>query len=76
MKIKATSQVLGVIGDPIAHSFSPDMHNAAIDALGIDFCYVAFRVKPEDVGAVVKGLRGFGILGLNVIVLMRLQEIQ
>ena len=66
MKIKATSQVLGVIGDPIAHSFSPDMHNAAIDALGIDFCYVAFRVKPEGVGAVVKGLRGFGILGLNV----------
>ena len=66
MKIKATSQVLGVIGDPIAHSFSPDMHNAAIDALGIDFCYVAFRVKSEGVGAVVKGLREFGILGLNV----------
>jgi shikimate dehydrogenase len=55
-----------VIGDPIAHSFSPDMHNAAIDALGIDYCYVAFHVRPENVGEAVNGLRGFGILGLNV----------
>ena len=66
MNIKATSQVLGVIGDPIAHSFSPDMHNAAIDALGIDYCYVAFHVQPKNVGEAVNGLRGFGILGLNV----------
>ena len=55
-----------MIGDPIAHSFSPDMHNAAIDALGIDYCYVAFQVRPENVGEAVNGLRGFGILGLNV----------
>ena len=66
MNIKATSRVLGVIGDPIAHSFSPDLHNAAIEALGVDFCYVAFRVQPERVGDAVNGLRGFGILGLNV----------
>jgi len=66
LNIKATSQVLGVIGDPIAHSFSPDMHNAAIDALGIDFCYVAFHVSPDRVGEAVNGLRGFEILGLNV----------
>jgi shikimate dehydrogenase len=66
LNIKATSKVLGVIGDPIAHSFSPDMHNAAIDALGIDYCYVAFHVRPENVGEAVNGLRGFGILGLNV----------
>ena len=66
MKIRATSQVLGVIGDPIGHSFSPDMHNAAIDALGIDFCYVAFHVVPGRVGEAVRGLKGFNILGLNV----------
>jgi shikimate dehydrogenase len=42
------------------------MHNAAIDALGIDYCYVAFQVRPENVGEAVNGLRGFGILGLNV----------
>jgi len=55
-----------VIGDPIAHSFSPAMHNAAIDALGIDFCYVAFHVHPDRIGEAVRGLRGFNILGLNV----------
>jgi shikimate dehydrogenase len=58
--------VLGVIGDPIAHSFSPDMHNAAIDALGIDFCYVAFHVSPDRVGEAINGLRGLEVLGLNV----------
>jgi shikimate dehydrogenase len=42
------------------------MHNAAIDALGIDFCYVAFHVHPDRIGEAVRGLRGFNILGLNV----------
>ena len=42
------------------------MHNAAIDALGIDYCYVAFHVAPERVGEAVTGLKGFNILGLNV----------
>ena len=55
-----------MIGDPIAHSFSPDMHNAAIRALGVDYCYVAFHVKAEGVAAAVEGLRGLGIRGLNV----------
>ena len=66
MNIRATSKVLGVIGDPVAHSFSPDMHNAAIQALGIDFCYVAFHVRPDGVAAAIQGLRGLSIRGLNV----------
>ncbi|MBK34211.1 MAG: shikimate dehydrogenase [Gemmatimonadetes bacterium] len=57
---------MGVIGDPIAHSLSPDMHNAAIDALGIDCCYVAWHVLPERVAEAVAGVRGLDILGLNV----------
>jgi len=66
LAIRATSQVLGVIGDPVAHSFSPDMHNAAIAALGVDFCYVAFHVLPEGVGNAMRGLRGLNVRGLNV----------
>ena len=66
MTIRATSRVLGVIGDPVAHSFSPDMHNAAIQALGVDFCYVAFHVLPERVGEAMTGFRGLDIRGLNV----------
>ena len=66
MNIRATSRVLGVIGHPVEHSFSPDMHNAAIGALGVDFCYVAFHVLPERVGPAMQGLRGLDIRGLNV----------
>ncbi|MGA1197227.1 MAG: shikimate dehydrogenase [Candidatus Latescibacterota bacterium] len=66
MNIRATSQVLGVIGHPVAHSFSPDMHNAAISALGLDYCYTAFHVLPDRVGDAMRGLRGLNIRGLNV----------
>ncbi len=66
MTIHATSQVLGVIGDPVAHSFSPDMHNAAIAVLGVDYCYVAFHVLPDRIGDAMRGLRGLNVRGLNV----------
>jgi shikimate dehydrogenase len=66
VNIRATNQVLGVIGDPVAHSFSPDMHNAAIATLGVDYCYVAFHVLPDRVGEAMRGLRGLNIRGLNV----------
>ncbi len=66
LKIQATSQVLGVIGHPIAHSFSPHLHNAAIDVLGIDYCYVAFHVLPGKVGSAIQGMRSLNIRGLNV----------
>ena len=66
MNIRATSRVLGVIGDPVAHSFSPDMHNAAIAALDVDYCYVAFHVLPDHIAEAIHGMRGLNIRGLNV----------
>ena len=66
MNIRATSRVLGVIGDPVAHSFSPDMHNAAIAALDVDYCYVAFHVLPDRIAEAIHGMRGLNIRGLNV----------
>ncbi len=64
--IKGTTKLLGVIGHPIAHSLSPAMHNAAISHLGVDFVYLAFPVKPEDLEVALLGfgaidLRGFSI---------------
>lgn len=53
--IGCSTQFCCVIGNPIAHSLSPAIHNAAYDALGLDFVYVACRV--EDVGGALTGMR-------------------
>ena len=66
MGIVSTTRLLGVIGDPIAHSLSPDMHNAAIGVLETDYCYVAFHVLPDRVESALRGMRALQIRGLNV----------
>lgn len=53
MEINAKTRLLTVIGDPVAHSLSPAMYNAAFRALGIDAVYVALRVAPESLAAVL-----------------------
>lgn len=58
--------VLGVIGDPIAHSLSPAMHNAALQALDKDYIYVPFAVSPLHVQEAVAGVKALGIKGINV----------
>jgi shikimate dehydrogenase len=59
---------LGLIGDPVGHSLSPAMQNAALRALGIDGCYAALAVAPADLAAVVRGLAANGYRGVNVTV--------
>ncbi len=58
--------MLGVIGHPIGHSLSPRMHNAAFEASGSDYVYVAMDVRPEYLPAAVDGLRALGFRGFNV----------
>lgn len=63
--IDADTQVCAVIGNPVGHSFSPQIHNAAFEALGLNYAYVAFRV--EDVGACLAGMRALnGFRGMSV----------
>lgn len=62
------TKVAGVFGDPVEHSLSPLMHNAAFRELGMDWVYVPFRVKPEALGAATDGVRAMGIAGVNVTV--------
>ncbi len=66
--ICGTTRVLGVIGDPVAHTASPAMHNAALRALKLNYVYAAFRVAPAALPAALAGMRAFGIVGLNVTV--------
>lgn len=58
MDINAHTQFCGVIGNPVEHSLSPAIHNAAFQKLELNFVYLAFRV--ETVGDALKGLRALG----------------
>lgn len=55
-----------MIGDPIEHTLSPAMHNAAFEELGLNCVYTAFRVAPEHLGRAVEGFKALGIAGVNV----------
>ncbi|MBF2027581.1 MAG: shikimate dehydrogenase [Oscillatoriales cyanobacterium C42_A2020_001] len=64
--ITGTTKLLGVIGHPIEHSLSPTMHNAAIAQLGVDYVYLPFPVKPEDLSQALVGFGAIGVQGFNV----------
>ena len=66
MNIKGSTNIVGLIGHPVEHSFSPPMHNAAFQALGMDYAYVAFDVDPSDVKSAIDGADALNIKGFNV----------
>ncbi|MDI9419463.1 MAG: shikimate dehydrogenase [Firmicutes bacterium] len=59
-------ELLGVIGNPIAHSLSPVMHNAALAATGRQGVYLPFLVEHAELAQAVYGARALGFTGLNV----------
>ena len=66
MKITGRTTAVGVFGYPVAHSLSPQMHNAAFEHLGMDWCYLPFAVAPENLEQAVRALPALGIPGVNV----------
>lgn len=62
--VTAATTVCAVIGNPVGHSLSPDIHNAAFAHLGLDWVYAAFRV--EDIEGAIAGIRALGIRGVSV----------
>lgn len=64
--VSGKTRVCAVIGEPIDHSLSPVIQNAAFCALNIDCVYTAFRVNSSDIANALSGIRALGVLGLNV----------
>lgn len=64
--IHGKTRVICIIGDPIGHTLSPLMHNAAFAAGNLDYVYVPFAVSPENLERAVSGMRALGVCGFNV----------
>ena len=62
--ISASTTLCAVIGNPVGHSLSPDIHNAAFRHLGLDWIYTAFRV--EDIANAIAGIKALGIRGVSI----------
>jgi len=64
--VSAATRVAAVIGDPVRHSLSPAIHNAAFAAAGLDWVYVAFEVPAGRGAEAVRAMDVLGIDGLSV----------
>jgi len=64
--ISGHTKIVGVIGDPVEHSRSPQMHNTAFQEMGLDYVYVPFRVKAEQLESAVNGFKALNVVGINV----------
>ena len=64
--ISGRSSVYGLIGDPVDHSLSPAIQNAAFQSASLDAVYVAWHVQRSGLRSAVQGLRALGVLGFNV----------
>ena len=69
-------KIFGIFGDPIKHSLSPAMQNAALLALGETACYHAFRVSREDLRCALLGAKAMGFSGLNLTIPLKEKALQ
>jgi shikimate dehydrogenase len=67
-RISGRTRIVAIIGDPVAHSRSPAMHNAAFRALRLDWVYVPFHVDAAAVRDAIRAVRALRLAGLNVTV--------
>lgn len=66
MNVTGKTICLGVVGCPVEHSISPQLHNTMIDKMSLDYIYSAYRVEKGDMENAVAGMRALNIRGLNV----------
>jgi shikimate dehydrogenase len=64
--ITGKTKLLGVIGDPVTHSLSPVMHNAALKDLGADYVYIPLPVKRGDLARAIAGFEAINLVGFSI----------
>ena len=68
MKIDGTTKLVGVFGDPVSHTASPGLHNAAFSALKMNWKYLPFHVAAADLQSALNGIRALNLVGVNLTV--------
>jgi shikimate dehydrogenase len=66
MDISGKTKICALIGDPVEHTMSPAMHNAAFQEMGLDYVYIPFLVNARDLPHAVAGFRALNVRGFNV----------
>jgi shikimate dehydrogenase len=74
--ISGQTTICGIIGDPIGHTMSPAMHNAAFKSLGLNYVYVPFKVKSMELRKAIEGIRGLNLRGVNVTIPHKVAVVQ
>ena len=64
--ISSNTSFIALIGNPVSHSLSPIMQNAAFQYLGLDLIYIAIPCKDEDLELVLNSLKKINCKGLNI----------
>ena len=64
MSVNGATELYGIMGNPVSHSLSPAMHNAAFQHLGLNKVYIPFATR--DAAAAIKGFRALGVKGVSV----------
>lgn len=66
VKIDQNTRLVGLMGYPLHHSFSPVMHNTVFEALEMNFAYLPLKVQPGRLNEAIMGFRAFHLVGANV----------
>jgi len=64
--IDGKTRLVGLIGNPVEHSFSPLIHNAAFKTMGTNWCYVPLRIESKSLDKAIDGLIAAGFFGINI----------
>ena len=65
-RIKGTTRLVSILGNPVKHSKSPHMHNRSFNKLDLDFAYMAFEIEEGKLGKAIEAMKTLNAKGLNI----------